>query len=593
MDTPNDTDMPTRLGARGSARRASEHPPAMGATDTPTLKLKSVPPEPAQPTSHSVAPSSSIGTRSGTSIASALEAQTQGAVDNLRMLSGTMLVWTLVGIPMIVFTPGAFVDKILCGVGLVIVAIGYGAVYWRTRSGTNVHIDDLFGVSIVTALAGSSIAMGAGICSPYTGLIALALTFFCSSAAPRRAVQTYAFVAVSHLVMGALALTDVITTTGLLDPLPRSDLSIALNVLWVETLYLSALGIGQLAYRESSGMLGRLELAVREAAQRDALWREVRAELDRAAKLGGPGQFTGQTLGRYKLAEVIGRGGMGEVYVAERLDGGPEAAIKLLRREALSDPDVVTRFEREARIVEQLRSPHVVEVYEAFGREALVPYIAMERLRGADLASELRTMGVMSTHKAAELVREVALGLDAAHAAGIVHRDLKPSNLFHAEDADGKRRWKILDFGVSKLLGSDDATLTQHQLVGTPQYMAPEQTTGGKNVDHRADIHALAAIGYRALTGRMAFSKGDIGQVMFAVATEIPEDPRVHRDLSEDVALVLRIGLAKRPSDRFDRASELAEALTDALEGSLPESIRARGRKLVAAEPWGARIDRA
>ena len=247
------------------------------------------------------------------------------------------------------------------------------------------------------------------------------------------------------------------------------------------------------------------------------------------------------------------------------------------------------RFEREARTVAKLHSPHVVTVYEIGGPEAPIPYIAMERLEGQDLAAVLRTHGILGLADTRTLVREVASGLDVAHDAGIVHRDLKPNNVFRAESEGGRRTWKILDFGVSKLTTGEDATLTRNQVVGTPQYMAPEQASGEGTIDRRADVHALAAIAYRAVTGRLAFGRDEVAQVLLAVATELPVDPAEVRELSEDVALVLRIGLAKRPHERFATASAFAAAFEDAVEGRLAAKWREHGRRLVAAEPWGSK----
>jgi serine/threonine-protein kinase len=415
------------------------------------------------------------------------------------------------------------------------------------------------------------------------------MVLFALSAPLRDALSVYAILALGHALMGGLAMAGVVTSSGLLDPMGQPELpALALSVGWVEIVYATALVIGQVVNRKYMSLLVELEAAVRAAAVRDALLDEARAELDRAVMLGGPGQFTGQTLGGFLLAEVIGRGGMGEVYAAESSADRRPAAVKLLRRDVLSNPDIVHRFEREARIVCGLDSPHVVEVYEVGGREAPLPFIAMERLRGVDLAMKLRNVGVLPIPDAVLLAHEVASGLEVAHAAGIVHRDLKPSNLFHAEDALGVSRWKILDFGVSKLLGGED-TITVDQVIGTPQYMAPEQATGKSGHDHRADVYAFSAILYRALTGQPLFTKGNVAQLLLAIATELPEDPRTIADVSEDVSLVLRVGLAKRREDRFDSARALATAFEDAARGALSEETRARARGLLSSEPWGSR----
>jgi serine/threonine-protein kinase len=185
---------------------------------------------------------------------------------------------------------------------------------------------------------------------------------------------------------------------------------------------------------------------------------------------------------------------------------------------------------------------------------------------------------------------EVAAGLTAAHEAGVVHRDLKPQNIFCAEQGAEKRpAWKILDFGVSKLRDAN-ATITHAAVVGTPGYMSPEQAEG-RDTDHRADLFALGAVAYRALTGRPPFGGGDLPRVLFEIAYKSPVCPsELLPALPTDVDLVLAIALAKRAEDRFSSAIELARALRDASRGALDPALRARAAGLVEATPWGASL---
>jgi len=154
-------------------------------------------------------------------------------------------------------------------------------------------------------------------------------------------------------------------------------------------------------------------------------------------------------------------------------------------------------------VAARLESPNIVHVYEVSPPSAPVPYLAMERLRGTDLASRLRKENRIPSDELVVLLDQVARGLEVARLAGVVHRDLKPHNLFLHDGAT----WKILDFGVSKLADSE-GTLTGEGIVGTPQYMAPEQASGGQ-VSHLADVYALGAIAYRCLTGRSPFKGKD------------------------------------------------------------------------------------
>jgi serine/threonine-protein kinase len=186
----------------------------------------------------------------------------------------------------------------------------------------------------------------------------------------------------------------------------------------------------------------------------------------------------------------------------------------------------------------------------------------------------------------AQLIAEqVAIGLESARAAGIVHRDLKPHNIFFAEDA-GVRRWKILDFGVSKSGGS--GTLTKGHVIGTPAYMAPEQARG-EDVDHRADVYSLAAILYRAITGHPAFTGKDVPTTLYEVVYRVPTQPSILAQLPADVDRVLALGLAKRPDDRLATALELARWFAAAVEGVLDAGQRRRADELIARYPWGTR----
>jgi len=183
-------------------------------------------------------------------------------------------------------------------------------------------------------------------------------------------------------------------------------------------------------------------------------------------------------------------------------------------------------------------------------------------------------------------VQHVAIGLEAARAAGIVHRDLKPHNVFLAEGG-GERRWKILDFGVSKVGGT--GTLTKGHVVGTPAYMAPEQARG-EDVDHRADVYSLAAILYRAVTGHPAFTGKDVPTTLYDVVYRVPTQPSILTSLPGDIDRVLAIGLAKDPRDRFASARELATWFTAAVRESLTPEQRKRADDLSAKHPWGTRL---
>jgi len=267
---------------------------------------------------------------------------------------------------------------------------------------------------------------------------------------------------------------------------------------------------------------------------------------------------TGVTIdGRYRVARILGRGGMGTVVEARHVQLGTVVALKLLHH---ITPHASTRFFREARATATLRSDHVCRIFDVGMFEA-VPYLAMERLHGTDLASRLRAETRLPSDELVMLIDQVARGLEVARLAGIVHRDLKPHNLFF----HGGATWKILDFGVSKVLGSE-GTLTGEGIVGTPQYMAPEQASGGQ-VNHAADVYALGAIAYRCLTGRSPFKGRDLSELVYQVVHAAPMRPSALGRVSPVIEDVLAIAMAKDPRRRFPSAHAFAAAFIAARRG--------------------------
>ena len=335
----------------------------------------------------------------------------------------------------------------------------------------------------------------------------------------------------------------------------------------------------------SSALLavGELEQAVRLAAHREALLVEAREELDRALR-AKRGRFSAQQIGTYQLGDILGRGAMGEVYAAVDSRSGARVAIKLLSQASTGNANHVLRFLRELRTAARVESPHVVRVIEV-GEEP-VPYLVMERLEGKTLAEIVRVQRVLAATEAIELITHISIGITAAAAVGIVHRDLKPQNVFCHRGT-----WKVLDFGVARAMEHGD-TLTAGQIVGTPSYMAPEQATGGA-VDHRTDLYAIAAIAYRVLTGYAPFASREIAETLYRVVHTRPMRPSLLApELHPDVDLVLAIGMASRAADRFSTGAELAEALRDALAGSLAPITRARAAALLQVAGWSSSLAR-
>jgi serine/threonine-protein kinase len=280
---------------------------------------------------------------------------------------------------------------------------------------------------------------------------------------------------------------------------------------------------------------------------------------------------------------------MGEVYAAKHAESGGLAAVKLLLGDMQSDAMLMQRFLREGEAASKLHGPNVVEIYEVGKLDDGAPYLAMELLRGHDLAWHLRRRGQLSIEEVVTLVDQVAAGLEIARVAGVVHRDLKPQNLFLAQQTNSAPVWKILDFGVSKLTDSA-GTLTKDVIVGTPGYMSPEQA-GGNVTTHRSDLFSFGAVVYRALTGEPPFAAEDTPQTLYQVVYRNPIRPSsLLQALPPDVDLVIAIALAKDPADRFESALEMAAAMKLAVANKLDPQRRLHARTLLAALPWGAGV---
>ena len=265
----------------------------------------------------------------------------------------------------------------------------------------------------------------------------------------------------------------------------------------------------------------------------------------------------------YTIEALIGRGGMGAVFLAshKRL-AGKKVAIKMLLAD-LGGDEILARFKREADIASTLDHPNIVKVENYNVLPDGTPYIAYEFLQGESLAQRLAA-GPMALDPIYSLLRGVGSALAAAHRAGIVHRDLKPQNIFLVQSevaGNAVELAKVLDFGISKLRGSTTVKTQEATLLGTPQYMAPEQATGQhSNVDDRTDIFALGAIVYEMVSGRPAFSGASIPEVVFKVVYEQPAP--LDASVPPHIARAIEKAMAKPREERFASVSELVEAIT-------------------------------
>ena len=208
--------------------------------------------------------------------------------------------------------------------------------------------------------------------------------------------------------------------------------------------------------------------------------------------------------GRYRLHRIIGTGGMGTVYEATQLTTQRRCAVKVLLRELMTDQTYMERFRREAEITSRLRNVHIAEVIDFNYLKDGAPYLVMEYLEGEDLASRLERSGPLPLRSLAPIVDGVAQAMDAAHAYGVLHRDIKPANLFLARQPDGSEVVKLLDFGASKVKGRDANLTAFGQVIGSVNYVSPEQARG-QELDPRTDVFSLGIVIYEALTGHNPF----------------------------------------------------------------------------------------
>jgi serine/threonine-protein kinase len=282
------------------------------------------------------------------------------------------------------------------------------------------------------------------------------------------------------------------------------------------------------------------------------------------ALVSGGDLSPGYVVGEYRVERVIGRGGMGVVYSGVQPVIEKRVAIKVLNSELSSDPALVRRFLDEARAVNRIRHPNIIDIF-SFGQLAdSRQYFVMEYLEGHTLADRLQS-GDLPIEQLPPLLAQICDALDAAHGEHIVHRDLKPENIWIVDSRRGRMFAKLLDFGIAKLLATGEQTTTQAGvLMGTPQYMSPEQCHG-RAVDHRTDIYAMGVLLYQMYTGTLPFRGDSFAEVLTKQLTQIPERPSTHAALPKALDELIMRCLAKEPADRPQSARQLGEQLEQIL----------------------------
>ncbi|HYV97570.1 MAG TPA: protein kinase [Gemmatimonadaceae bacterium] len=272
---------------------------------------------------------------------------------------------------------------------------------------------------------------------------------------------------------------------------------------------------------------------------------------------------------RYHVMKKLGEGGMGTVYLAEHVKMGRKSALKVMNPGMTQDPDAIARFNREASNASRLNHPNICAIYD-FGEtpDGLI-YLAMEFIEGDSLTSIIEKAGALPPARAASILHQTADGLQVAHDSGIVHRDLKPDNIMIAKGRDGTDLVKVVDFGIAKAHTSDAQKVTKTGLVvGTPEYMSPEQLAGDK-LDGRSDIYSLALVGFNMLTGTLPFPSTSAQESMIMRLTD---NPRALREMKPDIQwpdalqTVMDKALARDVNLRYEKASEFGRDFSMAIE---------------------------
>ena len=302
--------------------------------------------------------------------------------------------------------------------------------------------------------------------------------------------------------------------------------------------------------------------------------------MDASGHLYAPGDVIEQ---RYRIVRLLGSGGMGQVYLAERIDDGKRVALKMLLPELLNNAKSLARFEREVKSTQVIDHPNVLRIYEFLRLEPTslqpkvlyIPCLVMEYLEGESVADLVEREGPVSNELATSIVEQMASALEAAHGAGIVHRDLKPDNVFLVPDEqaakgqqDSGYRVVLTDFGVARRRPMPDSDLSgdsitaSNVIIGTPEFMAPELLEL-EDALPASDIYALGLVAYQIVTGQLPFEGEQPLKALFMRVREpAPSPTELRPDLDATLARIIEICLERRPEDRFASAADIVDELS-------------------------------
>jgi tetratricopeptide (TPR) repeat protein len=288
----------------------------------------------------------------------------------------------------------------------------------------------------------------------------------------------------------------------------------------------------------------------------------------------------GEQVGPYRIVEQLGQGGMSTVYKAYHAALDRYVALKVLHAMFKGDRSFLERFQREARIVARLEHPHIVPVYD-FSEHEGIPYLVMRYVQGRTLKALVNEQGALPLARIIEILRPVCDALEYAHGQGVLHRDIKPSNVLISQDG----RVFVTDYGLAKMVQTGDSTISQDRMIGTPQYISPEQAKG-ETLDARTDLYSLGVVLFEMVTGRVPY----MADTPFAIVHDhifspLPLPSQVNPAVPQAVEQVILKALAKSPADRYQSAGDLFRALTAAAQslgdieaaGALPLAAAATG----------------
>ncbi|WP_081427080.1 serine/threonine-protein kinase [Sorangium cellulosum] len=275
---------------------------------------------------------------------------------------------------------------------------------------------------------------------------------------------------------------------------------------------------------------------------------------------------------KYRLERRLGGGGMGDLWLGFDIKLRRRVVIKFIRSFAATEPELIARFEREARASARVRSPYVIETYD-YGVDRGCAFIVMEYLEGEDMNRRLDRERKLPLAQAATLFTQLGKALDAVHAAGVIHRDLKPGNIF-ITSSGGDELVKVLDFGVAKSSCSRDRITKTGMVLGTPRYMSPEQTMAPKQVDYRSDLWSMAVILYRATTGQCPFAGATINELVRHICqTSFPRASELAPELPPSIDAFFTRAFEFDPGARFQSGKEMMEAFAEIVQ-QVPASLR-------------------